>query len=64
MRGGLCSSRVLIRFVASLAHGQTRIGRETTMEDFPIWLKLVIWLLLGGTIAYAAAAAIYTGIMG
>jgi hypothetical protein len=34
------------------------------MEDFPIWLKLVIWLLLGGTIAYAAAAAIYTGIMG
>jgi hypothetical protein len=51
-------------FVTSLAHGQTRLGKGTTMEDFPIWLKLLIWLILGGTIAYAVGAAIYTSMMG
>jgi hypothetical protein len=34
------------------------------MEDFPILLKVVIWLVVGGTIAYAAGAAIYTAMMG
>ena len=30
------------------------------MEDFPIWMKLLIWLTIGATVAYAAAMAIYT----
>jgi hypothetical protein len=34
------------------------------MEDFPIWLKLIVWLIIGGTMAYAAGAAIYSGMMG
>jgi hypothetical protein len=34
------------------------------MEDFPIWLKALIWLVVGGTIAYAIGAVVYTGIMG
>jgi hypothetical protein len=27
------------------------------MEDFPIWLKALIWLVIGGTVVYAAVAA-------
>jgi hypothetical protein len=34
------------------------------MEDFPIWLKLVIWLVIGGTIVYAVGAMVYTAMMG
>jgi hypothetical protein len=34
------------------------------MEDFPIWLKLLIWLLIGGTVVYAVAAGIYSSMMG
>lgn len=30
------------------------------MEDFPLWMKLLIWLIIGGTVAYAAGMAIYT----
>jgi hypothetical protein len=29
------------------------------MEDFPIWLKLLIWLAIGGTVVYAVAVAVY-----
>jgi hypothetical protein len=34
------------------------------MEDFPIWLKLVVWTTVGGTLVYAVAAAIYSGMLG
>jgi hypothetical protein len=34
------------------------------MEDFPIWLKALIWLVVGGTIVYAIGAVIYTALMG
>jgi hypothetical protein len=34
------------------------------MDDFLIWLKALIWLIVGGTIAYAIGAIIYTGTMG
>jgi hypothetical protein len=34
------------------------------MEDFPIWLKLLIWLTVGGTVAYAAGMMIYSAMMG
>lgn len=34
------------------------------MEDFPIWFKVLIWLSVGGTIAYAIGAMIYTAMMG
>jgi hypothetical protein len=34
------------------------------MEDFPLWLKLLIWLIIGGTVLYAGGAAIYSGMMG
>lgn len=30
------------------------------MEDFPLWMKLVIWLIIGGTMAYAVGMMIYT----
>jgi hypothetical protein len=33
------------------------------MEDFPIWLKALIWLVVGGTIAYAIGEIIYTALM-
>jgi hypothetical protein len=34
------------------------------MEDFPIWLKLIIWLTIGGTVVYAIGAWVYTSMMG
>jgi len=30
------------------------------MEDFPIWVKILIWLIVGGTVAYAAGMMIYS----
>jgi len=30
------------------------------MEDFPIWMKLLIWLVIGGTMVYAAGMMIYS----
>jgi hypothetical protein len=41
-----------------------RFGKESTMEDFPIWLKLLVWLIIGGTVVYAVGAMIYSGMMG
>lgn len=29
------------------------------MEDFPIWMKALVWLIVGGTIIYAIVAAFY-----
>lgn len=29
------------------------------MEDFPVWLKVVIWLIVGFTLIYAAGAVVY-----
>ena len=34
------------------------------MEDFPIWMKLLIWLIIGGTVAYAAGMMIYSAMTG
>jgi hypothetical protein len=34
------------------------------MEDFPILLKMVIWLVVGGTVAYAIAAVLFTAMLG
>jgi hypothetical protein len=34
------------------------------MEDFPLWLKALIWLTVGGTLTYTLGAAFYTGFMG
>ena len=30
------------------------------MEDFPIWMKALIWIVVGGTIIYTIAAALYS----
>jgi hypothetical protein len=34
------------------------------MEDFPIWVKLVVWLIIAGTVIYAVGAAFYAGMAG
>jgi hypothetical protein len=34
------------------------------MEDFPIWLKLLIWLTIGGTAVYAVGALVYSSMIG
>ncbi len=31
-----------------------RFLRETTMEDFPLWLKIVIYATIGLTVLYTA----------
>jgi hypothetical protein len=36
--------------------------RSMTMEDFPIWLKALIYLTVSGTVIYAIAAAIYSNL--
>jgi hypothetical protein len=40
------------------------LERNLAMEDFPIWLKMLVWLIVGGTILYAIAMAIYSSMMG
>jgi hypothetical protein len=37
-----------------------RLERKKAMEDFPIWLKLSIWLIVGATVLYAVGAVLYT----
>ena len=34
------------------------------MEDFPIWLKLLIWLTIVSSIGYAVGMMIYHGLLG
>jgi len=34
------------------------------MEDFPIWLKLVVWLIVGGTVVYVVGAIVYSSLNG
>ena len=34
------------------------------MEDFPIWLKVIIWLTVAGTVVYAVGAMVYTSMVG
>jgi hypothetical protein len=34
------------------------------MEDFPMWLKLIIWLLAGSTLIYAIGAFLYYNLLG
>jgi hypothetical protein len=43
---------------------QSEWERNLIVEDFPIWLKIVVWLIIGGSVAYAIGAAIYSGMMG
>ena len=33
------------------------------MDDFSIWMKLLIWLIIGGTVAYAGGVMIYTAMV-
>jgi hypothetical protein len=40
------------------------LGKEAIMDDFPIWLKLLVWLTIGSTIIYVIGAAIYSGMIG
>lgn len=30
------------------------------MEDFPMWLKVVVWLIVGSVIIYVVVALLYT----
>lgn len=34
--------------------------KETIMADFPIWLKGIVWLIVGSTALYAAAQVLYS----
>jgi hypothetical protein len=34
------------------------------MDDFPIWLKLVVWLIVGGTVVYTVVAMVSAALNG
>lgn len=34
------------------------------MEDFPMWVKVIIWLIVGSTLIYAIGAVVYHGFFG
>jgi hypothetical protein len=40
------------------------LERKRIVEDFPLWLKLLIWLVIGSTVIYAVGAVLYTGFGG
>jgi hypothetical protein len=50
--------------VTGLARSRSVRWKEDYMEDFPIWLKMVIWLVIGGTVAYAIGAVVFTAMLG
>jgi len=33
------------------------------MEDFPLWLKLIVWFVVGGTALYMVGAMIYFSLL-
>jgi len=59
--GGHSRSRTLFALQQS-ASAELR-WKGTIMDDFPIWLRLLIWLVIGGTVAYAVGAIIYSAMM-
>ena len=34
------------------------------MEDFPLWLKLIVWTVVAGTVVWMVAAMIHFGLLG
>ena len=32
------------------------------MDDFPLWMKLPIWILVGGTVVYAILSLVLSAI--
>ena len=38
--------------------------RKKIVEDFPLWMKILIWLVVGGTVIYAVGAMLYTAFIG
>jgi hypothetical protein len=34
------------------------------MEDFPVLAKIIVWLIVGGTVAYAVGAFLYFNLLG
>ncbi len=34
------------------------------MDDFPIWLKLLIWLVMAATVGYAGSMIVYSWVIG
>jgi hypothetical protein len=49
-------------FLRGLAYA--KLMETNAMEDFPIWLKVLVWLVIGGTMLYAATAAILSAVNG
>jgi hypothetical protein len=45
--------------VIGLADGQT-VEKELDMDDLPLWMKLPIWIIVGGTVVYAVVAMVYS----
>jgi hypothetical protein len=39
-------------------------GKATIMEEFPIWLKVLIWIVMVSTVVYAVGAVLYCGFFG
>ena len=38
-------------------------GKEPIMEDFPIWMKILVWVTVGGTAVWMLGAMIYFGLL-
>ena len=41
-----------------------RFWKELNMEDFPLWLKLIVWTVVAGTVVWMLAAMIHFGLLG
>jgi hypothetical protein len=38
--------------------------RQNVVDDFPLWLKINVWLIVGGTVIWTIAAMFYWGLTG
>jgi hypothetical protein len=38
--------------------------RQKVVDDFPLWLKIIVWLIVGGTVIWTITAMVYFGLTG
>jgi hypothetical protein len=38
--------------------------RQNVVDDFPMWLKIVAWLIVGGTVIWTITAMVHFGFTG
>jgi hypothetical protein len=41
---------------------QNAVERKLVVEDLPLWFKMIIWAVVGGTVIWTVVAMLYWGL--